>query len=149
MVELTDGRVMMVCRSHDCQLMSHSSDGGETWTELKRSNIPQPTASPASIERIPTTGDLLMVWNNGDDALAKIKPVGRRPYTAAISSDDGATWNHVQNIGTDPEGWYCYTAIEFVGDHVLLAHCEYPRLNSLQITRLPIKWLYNSPQPAR
>lgn len=142
-VELTDGRLMMYCRSRDCQLVSHSTDDGETWSDLKRSNIPQPVPSPASVERIPSTGDLLLVWNNGDDSLAKLKP-GRRPFTTAISRDEGATWEHVQNIGADPEGWYCYTAIEFVGDHVVLAHCEYPRLNSLQITRLPIKRLYQS-----
>ncbi|MEQ9410758.1 MAG: sialidase family protein [Fuerstiella sp.] len=141
-VELRDGRLMMFCRSQDCQLVSHSDDGGDTWTELQRSNMAQPVPSPASIERIPSTGDLLLVWNNGDDPLAKIKPVGRRPFTAAVSDDDGVTWKHVQNIGEDPEGWYCYTAIQFVGDHVLLAHCEYPRLNSLQITRLPVSWLY-------
>jgi len=27
---------------------------------------------------------------------------------------------------------------------VLLAHCEYPGLNSLQVTRLPISWLYSA-----
>lgn len=144
-VELKDGRLMLFCRSRDCQLVSWSADGGTTWTELERSKMTQPTTSPASIERIPSTGDLLLVWNNGDDPLAQLKPVGRRPFSAAVSADDAATWKHIQNIGTDPEGWYCYTAIEFVGDHVLLAHCEYPRLNSLQITRFPVKWLYATP----
>jgi len=143
-VELNDNRLMMFCRSQDCQLVTHSADEGETWSQLKRSDLAQPSPSPASIERIPSTGDLLLVWNNGDDPLAKIKPVGRRPFTAAISSDEGATWKRIQNIGTDPEGWYCYTAIEFVDDHVLLGHCEYPRLNSLQVTRFPIQWLYAS-----
>ncbi|WP_417849195.1 sialidase family protein [Thalassoglobus sp.] len=143
-VELKDGKLMMFCRSRDCQLVTQSTDQGDTWSELKRSNIPQPTPSPASIERIPSTGDLLLVWNNGDDPLASAKPVGRRPFTAAISKDEGATWQHVQNIGADPEGWYCYTAIDFVGDHVVLGHCEYPRLNSLQITRLPVEWLYKA-----
>jgi len=141
-VELKDDGLLMFCRSRDCQLASRSDDGGETWSELQRSNISQPTASPASIERIPATGDLLLVWNNGDDPLAAAKPVGRRPFTAAVSKDEGATWQHIQNLGTDPQGWYCYTAIEFVDDHVLLGHCEYPRLNSLQITRLPVTWLY-------
>ena len=145
-VELKGNRLMLFCRSRDCQLVSHSDDGGETWSELRRSNISQPTTSPASIERIPSTGDLLMIWNNGDDPLAKTKPVGRRPFTAALSSDEGATWHHLQNIGTDPQGWYCYTAIAFLDDNVLLAHCEYPRLNSLQITRFPIEWLYAVPQ---
>ncbi len=145
-VELKGGDLLMFCRSNDCQLVSRSPDGGENWSPLKRSNIKQPTVSPASIERIPTTGDLLLVWNNGDDPLATAKPIGRRPFTAAISKDEGATWQHVRNLGTDPQGWYCYTAIEFVDNHVVLAHCEYPRLNSLQITRLPIDWLYQSDQ---
>ncbi len=143
-VELNNDELMMFCRSNDCQLVTHSKDGGQTWSELQRSNIAQPSASPASIERISSTGDLLLVWNNGNDPLAAAKPVGRRPFTAAISKDEGATWQHVRNIGTDPQGWYCYTAIEFVGDHVLLAHCEYPGLNSLQITRFPVSWLYQS-----
>ena len=135
---------MMFCRSRDCEVVTFSEDGGETWSKLKKSNIPQPTPSPATIERIPSTGDLLLVWNNGDDPAARAKPIGRRPFTAAISSDDGATWKHVKNIGTDPDGWYCYTAMQFAGDHVVLGHCEYPRLNSLQITRFPVKWLYEA-----
>ncbi len=143
-VQLKDDGLLMFCRSRDCQLVARSADGGETWSMLERSNISQPTASPASIERIPSTGDLLLVWNNGDDPLAAKQPVGRRPFTAAISKDEGITWEHIQNLGADPQGWYCYTAIEFVDDSVLLAHCEYPGLNSLQVTRLPVTWLYNS-----
>lgn len=143
-VELKNDKLLMFCRSSDCQITSHSNDGGETWSPLKRSNIQQPVASPASIERIPSTGDLLLVWNNGNDPLASKKPIGRRPFTAAISKDEGVSWQYVQNIGADPEGWYCYTAIDFVGDHVLLGHCEYPKLNSLQITRIPVEWFYKS-----
>lgn len=144
-VELQDGRLMMFCRSTDCQLSSYSQDGGETWTALQRSNISQPTTSPASIERIPATGDLLLVWNDGNDPLAAVQPIGRRPFNTAISRDEGKTWQNVRNIGSDPQGWYCYTAIEFAGEHVLLAHCEFPGLNSLQVTRIPIAWLYAPP----
>ncbi|KAA5543273.1 exo-alpha-sialidase [Roseiconus nitratireducens] len=141
-VELAGGGLLMFCRSRDCQLTSSSNDGGDTWSDLKRSEITQPTTSPASIERIPETDDLLLVWNNGADPLAAEKPIGRRPFSTAISKDHGVTWQHAQHLGTDPRGWYCYTAIEFVDDHVLLAHCEYPGLNSLQVTRVPISWLY-------
>ncbi|TWT65325.1 sialidase family protein [Allorhodopirellula solitaria] len=147
-VELKDGELMMFARSNKSQLVSHSKDGGETWSPLQQSNMAQLTTSPASIERIPSTGDLLLVWNNGDDPLASAKPVGRRPFTVAISRDEGSTWQRVQNIGTDPQGWYCYTAIEFADDHVVLGHCEYPGLNSLQITRFPVNWLYESSEAA-
>lgn len=143
-VEMTDETLLMFCRSRDCQLVSRSDDGGDTWSPLESSEIAQPTASPASIERIPNTGHLLLVWNNGNDPLAAVKPVGRRPFSVAISKDEAATWEHIQNIGTDPQGWYCYSAIEFIDDHVLFAHCEYPGLNSLQITRVPVSWLYES-----
>lgn len=145
-VELEDGRLLMFCRSRDCQLVSYSDDGGDNWSALERSNISQPTTSPASIERIPATGDLLLVWNDGHDPLAAVEPTGRRPFNTAISKDEGKTWQNVRNIGSDPQGWYCYTAIEFVDDHVLLAHCEFPGLNSLQVTRIPISWLYAPPQ---
>jgi hypothetical protein len=44
------------------------------------------------------------VWNNGDDPLAAVKPVGRRPFTTAISKDEGATWQHIHNFDTDVRG---------------------------------------------
>ncbi len=43
-------------------------------------------------------------------------------------------------------GTVTYTAMEFVGDHVLLAHCAGDRrregLDTTQITRIPVTWLY-------
>jgi sialidase-1 len=46
----------------------------------------------------------------------------------------------------DPGGWYCYTAIHFVKDAVLLSYCAGQRatggLNTTQITRFPVEWLY-------
>ena len=55
-VELRDGRLMMYCRSNGgSQYVSHSQDGGETWSPLGPSRIISPL-SPASIKRIPQTG---------------------------------------------------------------------------------------------
>ncbi|NOX67296.1 MAG: hypothetical protein GXO85_16235, partial [Chlorobi bacterium] len=56
-------------------------------------------------------------------------------------------WEKVKTIESDPNGWYCYTAIEFVGDHVLLGHCagdtkNYGGLETTQITRLSMDWIY-------
>ena len=71
----------------------------------------------------------------------------RTPYNVAVSRDEGRTWQHVKTLEDDPDGWYCYTAVEFVGDHVLLAHCAGNRkttggLATTQITRFPLEWLY-------
>ena len=85
-----------------------------------------------------------MVWNDHEGIPDTLK--GKRtPYNAAISKDEGNTWCNTRTIEDDPDGWYCYTAIEPVDDHVLLGHCSGKRAQALaatQITRLPLSWLY-------
>ena len=141
-VELKDGRLFMWIRTDGgSQYVSYSQDGGETWSPHRPSNITSPL-SPASIERIPKTGDLLMVWNsNGIDSR-------RTPFNVAISRDEGRTWENVKVLEDDPSGWYCYTAIAFVDDRVLLGHVAGNtsrgwRLSTTQITTLKVDWLYN------
>lgn len=117
-VPLSDGRLLMFCRtSAGSQYFAYSEDDGETWSEPCPGTLQSPL-SPASIERIPGTNDLLAIWNNNST-----RGYHRTPLTAAISRDDGQTWIHVQDIESDPAGFYCYTAIEFVDDHVLLGYC--------------------------
>ena len=143
-VELKDGRLLMISRTDlGSQYRSYSPDGGETWSPAEASDIKSPL-SPASIKRIPGGGDLLLVWNDHariDEALK-----GKRtPLCVAVSPDDGKTWSEAKVIEDDRRGSYCYTAIEFVGDHVLLAYCaEKERgdgLNTLRITSVPLSWL--------
>ncbi len=144
-VQLKDGRVMMFARTRSgCQYVSYSADGGDTWTVPGPSNIFSP-CSPATIERIPSTGDLLLIWNDHQNIPPALR--GKRtPLTVAISKDDGRTWQNVKNLEDDPTGWYCYCALHFVGDHALLAHCatsgKEPHLSRTQLTRFPISWLY-------
>ncbi|MFH1268364.1 MAG: sialidase family protein [Planctomycetota bacterium] len=107
----------------------------------------QATPPPAaSIERIPKTSEVLLVWNNHqnvDDA-----PRGKRTrYNVAVSRDEGKTWKHTKTLEDDPDGWYCYTAVELLDDHVLLGHCAGNRkttggLAITQITRFSLDWLY-------
>jgi Neuraminidase (sialidase) len=144
-IELKDGRIMMLCRTGlGCQYRSYSKDGGETWSPAEASNILSPL-SPASIARIPTTGDLLLVWNDHDgvDDAHKGK---RTPFRVAISKDEGLTWEKKKTLDDDPDGWFCYTAIEFVKDRVILAHCAGdPKVGNLTRTRFTsfeIAWLY-------
>lgn len=145
-VELKDGTVMGFCRTNGgSQYVAFSKDGGQSFSKLKPSNMESPV-SPASIERIPSTGDLLLVWNNHENISPKLK--GKRtPLTIAISKDEGKTWQHVQNIEDNPNGWYCYTAIEFTKDGVLLGHCAGDRtknngLAETQITFIPLSTVY-------
>lgn len=147
LIEMKDGRVMMYIRaSGGFQQLSYSSNKGETWSHIETSNIPSPL-SPATIERIPDTGDWLLVWNNNDGSNPEIKNK-RTPITVAISKDEGKTWKKIKNIQDDPDGWYCYIAIHFVNnENILLSYCagsqsKNTHLAITDITLLNKQWLY-------
>jgi sialidase-1 len=139
-VELTDGRVMMLLRTDLGRIYAcHSSDGGATWTAPAATPLVSPS-SPASIKRLPT-GDLLIVWNNSPDR--------RVPLTVALSSDDGETWHHVKDIETEPcaerlHDGYAYTSILPLGERVLLTYyvAQAGGRWALKLTSLPVSWLY-------
>ena len=138
--------MMFIRTDSGFQHLSYSNDRGMTWSHIEPSTIHSPV-SPASIARIPSTGDLLLVWNNN-----KVKEEGwhggaRTPLTIAVSKDEGRTWHHIKNIESDPDGWYCYSAIHFTKKEVLLGYCAGSQsakthLSVVNITRLNQKWLY-------
>ena len=76
---------------------------------------------------------LLVACNDEVAKTAEIRPV----RTVAVDP---------KPIDDDPDGWYCYTAITFVDDRVVLAHCagdnKVGRLNLTQITSFDLGWLY-------
>ena len=107
---------------------------------------PSKPAGWSSRSTAASTGDLLLVWNDHSDAPPSLKGL-RTPLRAAVSQDGGKTWSAPKTIESDPAGWYCYTAIEFVGGDVLLAYCagkgRADGLNTTRITFFPLVWLYN------
>ena len=70
----------------------------------------------------------------------------RPPLNVAISRDEAKTWEKVKTPEDDPGGHYCYAAIDFVGDHVLLAYCAGQWASggpaTTQSTRFNLGWLY-------
>ena len=68
---------------------------------------------------------------------------------AAISSDGGKTWPARKVLENDPDGWYCYTAMHFVEDAVLLAYCagdaKVGHLNRLRLRRPSLDWFKEAP----
>ncbi|NUQ61150.1 MAG: exo-alpha-sialidase [Pirellulales bacterium] len=146
-VELKDGRVLMFIRaSGGCQYFSWSPDAGDTWSAPVASDIQSPI-SPATIKRLPSTGDLLLVWNDHADIPASLKS-RRVPLSTAISQDDGKTWRHVKVLEGNPRGHYCYIAVHPVDDAVLLGYCAMSGLAHSRVTRVPVSWLYSDAPPA-
>ena len=95
--ETKDGRALFFGRSAVGRIVqSYSSDGGETWTAVRPTELVS-CYSPCRLRRIPKTGDLICVWN-------QISPEEneygwrRRRLSAAISEDSGKTWGHFKTL---------------------------------------------------
>ena len=134
-VEQKDGAIFMFIRANPgVQYASYSKDNGETWSVARPIRIASPL-SPASMARIPSTGDLLMVWNNNGTNQK------RTPLNVAVSKDEGKNWEHIRILEDDPDGVFCYTAIHFTGKDVLLAYANWKTMGTT-IVRLSLEWIY-------
>jgi sialidase-1 len=120
-IELAGGRLLMIIRTQLGHIAtSHSTDGGDHWSAPSKLSLKAPEA-PATIRTIPATGDLLLIWNNTYQAGASHG--GRRtPLTAAISGDNGQTWQHMRQLETDAAQGFAYTSALFHKDRLLLTY---------------------------
>lgn len=136
LVELRNGDIMMFLRTKSgVQFFSFSKDKGITWSAVEPGNINSP-CSPASVVRIPSTGDLLLVWNdNGLDQK-------RTPLNISFSKDEGKTWINKKILKDNPEGVYCYPSVHFVNGYILLAYSDWSTMGST-IMRVDLRWIYN------
>jgi sialidase-1 len=69
------------------------------------------------------------------------------PLAGAISRDEGKTWGCHKVLESAPDHGFCYTAIHFADDAVLLAYCcgggdRSAVLQSLCIRRVSLDRLY-------
>lgn len=142
-VELKDGRVMMIIRNeHQRVYNSISRDQGETWSEPQPIEQLLAPRSPATIMRIPTTGDLAIVWNYSPKVL-------RTPLAIAISRDEGKTWENIKYLET---GYYSYAYVAFLflqnTNQLVLSYwvdhtTDRPSPGiGLKVRGIDIKWLY-------
>ena len=145
-VELASGKLFGWARTDQgAQWGFASSDAGLTWSPPAATALKSPL-SPASIKRVPGSPDLLAIYNDHSGQFPFTK--GRRtPLVAAISSDGGETWPVRKILEDDPEGSYCYTAIHFVDNAVLLGYSDFrdPAKSQqparLRLRRLDLDWL--------
>lgn len=157
-IEMKDGRLWAWMRTGwqgengqgGRQWQSFSADAGQVWSTPEPSQFLSP-CSPLSMKRIPATGDLLAVWNDHSGrcltASALPSSKNRTPLVSAISRDDGATWTCHTLVEDAPDHGFCYTAIHFVQDVVLLAYSAGGAetggvLTRLRMRRIPLSELY-------
>ncbi len=129
------------------QYESFSEDKGYSWSLSRPSRFTGPK-SPLSMKRGPD-GSIYAVWNPipGKEGEGKKKGVflgGRTPYVLAVSDDDGLTFSEPIAFETNPDAGYCYCAIHFHADSLLLAYCagnieDGSCLVRCRIRKIPIK----------
>jgi sialidase-1 len=120
-VERRDGTLLCYLRTTNaCIYQSTSADGGDHWTEPEPTELIAPD-SPPLLKRIPTTGDLLLVWNR----VASKKGTPRTPLTAAVSRDDGETWTNLRHLEHRADRDAAYASVYFHHDEALV--CYYHR----------------------
>lgn len=154
--QAADGRVLMVMRSQLGTLhMAESADEGAHWSEPKSTALKSPESCPELV-RIPKTGDLLMIWNDSFDPGFRSHYGKRSPLTAAISKDNGRTWQNLRNIETDPKRAFSNPGCRFTRDGKAIVNywtCEYlpdwrmQDLIDLRVAIIDTGWFYADPMP--
>ncbi|MBJ44190.1 MAG: hypothetical protein CMJ80_13115 [Planctomycetaceae bacterium] len=111
--ETRSGALLMALRTQlGSVFIARSDDGGYSWRKAQTSGLKSGESMPCLVT-IPTTGDLLMIWNDSFYD-PEFDHFGRRnPLTCAVSRDEGNTWEFRQNIKDDPEWEFSNTACNF------------------------------------
>lgn len=150
LIELKDGRLLMLMRTRVGRLFqSFSSDGGQHWSLAAPTQLSSGD-SPCDIGRLPSTGDLLVIWNQCSRAEIR-RGYYRSRLSVAISKDEGKSWQnfktvecstgmdstlgylppapieHVrtdEDVGNLPTGFaiYQYPRLAFVQDRVVMSY---------------------------
>jgi predicted neuraminidase len=106
------GRIQILCRSRQGRITeSWSGDGGKTWSAMKSTALPNPSAG---IDAVMLKDErALLVYNHTEKA--------RSPLNMAVSSD-GETWKAALTLENEP-GEYSYPAVIQTADG--LVHVTY------------------------
>lgn len=144
--ELKDGNVLMIFRTQLGHIGSSlSSDGGETWSKPESWGVRAPEA-PATLRRIPSTGDLMLIWNDNYEPGAG-HGGKRSPLTVAISDDEGQTWKLKKNLETKADHGYSYISLTFHHGRAIISYyvSDPDGQISSRFRSIPLSWFY---QPA-
>jgi hypothetical protein len=163
--ETKDGRVLMFSRSKTGRLVQcYSLNEGKTWYSAQPTELAS-SQSPPLLIRIPSTGDLLCVWNQMSAEEIR-RGFLRARLSAAISKDSGLNWQNFKTlelqqgmedvdrivpefpiarrlvarsgIGQLPDGFimFTYPNVDIIGDKVFIRYARmWPRVISGKETK--------------
>lgn len=141
--ELKDGKILMIFRTQSGHIGSSiSSDGGDHWGKPGSWDVRAPEA-PATLRRIPSTGDLMLIWNDNHQPGAG-HGGKRTPLTVAISDDEGQTWKQNKLLEADPEYDYSYISLTFYQGRAIMSYYvgDPNRKISSRFRSIPLVWFY-------
>ncbi len=152
--ETEDGRLLMVLRNQlGALFIAVSTDSGASWLKPQTTGLSSPEACP-ELTRIPSTGDLLMIWNHSPyDPLFRSHFGRRSPLTAAISKDQGKTWTHFRNIEEDSSRAFSNPSCRFLSNGMAIVNywtCHYTTDDAIQdvidlkVARIDTSWFYQT-----
>jgi predicted neuraminidase len=132
--------LQILCRSRAGTIVTSSSkDGGETWTELSPTTLPNPNSGLDAVTL--ADGRHLLVYNHTQE--------GRSPLNVAIS-EDGKTWQAAFTLENTP-GEYSYPAVIQSADGLVHITYTWKRLRVKHVVldpkKLPLRPLdaFNKP----
>ena len=121
LLQLQDGRPMVLMRTHNARLAtSYSSDGGETWTPVTLTDVENNQSGTDAVTL--HDGRHALIYNNFE-TLPLTKKGPRTPLSIALSDDDARSFHHWKTLEDCPMGEYSYPAIIQGSDGTL--HCVY------------------------
>jgi predicted neuraminidase len=128
--EASDGRLVALCRSRGLGAVcrAESADGGETWSDARPTELPNPNSG---IDVVRTAaGELFLVYNH--------TKTFRTPLNLARSRDDGRTWQPAATLEDQP-GEFSYPAVIQGGDGKLHVTYTWNRRHINYLTHDPTK----------
>ena len=96
-IQLKDGRLLMHLRSQTGRMYrAYSEDRGISWSRPE--GLPIAAAyTPSFLCRLPSFGDLLMIWNQASRQEIMMG-LQRHRLSCAISKDEGQSWENFKNL---------------------------------------------------
>ena len=128
--ELENGNLLMTVRTRVTGkiFQSISTDSGNTWSELAEvPNMVTPSSTNAVLS-IPSTDDILIVWNNEEISNINGGNGNRDPLCYAVSTDNGLSYKNLRNIVDGHATWPC---IRFYGRAVYMQHGNTVRITDV------------------